>query len=141
MATCSMCDHDIHCGGGCYLICVNDCEDCIYACEPTVVTRQATAGETTPRDSHTMVRVIRRKGGTESHIWMVDDPDHKRYPHDTKLKLCFKDVPRSTIARAMSRLLTTAVRAAEGLDNDKISGDNAAGTAAEIAAKLSLIVD
>jgi hypothetical protein len=70
-----------------------------------------------------MFRIIRDKERTCKHVWIGgDDPDWKPFPYDSKLKLCFNDVTRSTLMRVMRRVLSSNVRFAAGFNDERISG-------------------
>jgi hypothetical protein len=132
--TCSICDFSKTCPVGCYIICRDDCTDCKWNCEPPVTVKPDPVSGVFPSDPHALFHIFPSKEHAQTPVRSTP------YPYDTKLKLCFKNVKRSTLAGVLSAFQTSAVRAAQGLGDERISG-HAAGTAAGIAAELSLIVE
>jgi hypothetical protein len=131
--TCSICGFSRTCPVGCYIICVDDCSDCRWQCEPPITVKPEPASGVTP-SSYPVFNIFNGKDHPQTSVRATP------YPCDTKLKICFKHVKRSTLARALSAFQTSTVRAANGLAEERISG-HAAGTAADIAAELSLSIE
>jgi hypothetical protein len=58
----------------------------------------------------------------------------------TAFKLCFNDIPRSSLARLIGNMHPRAVRARDGKGEERLSGQST-GTVAELAAQYDLLVE
>ena len=133
-----ICGITINCPNGCGVFCTSDCTDCTQWCEPT------TLPAFTEASPGLLIRITRgADGGAQVRVGEEAnrlDANRRTYSDDTQFKLCLNDIPRSSLARLIGHMHPRAVRARDGKDEERLSGQ-AVGTVAEIAAKYDLLVD
>jgi hypothetical protein len=129
MSSCGgICGIEIDCPNGCGVFCTSDCTDCTQWYEPTTLPAfdEASAGES----PGLMIRITRGPGGgAQVRVGEAAnrlDANRRTYAETITFKLCFNDIPRSSLARLIGNMHPRAVRARDGKDEERLSGERPA---------------